>query len=432
MGVAVVITSVLLFMAVVALAVIQLLVWRAHVDLRKDTDSAVSQVYDDMDLAIQALEKKQSEAVTTKVVTANTVKIGSSSISHSAPSGETLHPPVSPKPTPEPNPKPKPKPTQTVEGFAADDQWIHMTDASGQKYHPGGIAAATAWLRDGMTIPGGTCVSEAPGTPGMSGGSVCMGGSADASALNIIGRSPVTAVPSSRVVRVHDALSFSNGTSAIATMPVNYSDKSGPRVLTVSPLGAIADGSYGKPQPSEEGLVYVNGALATRSLMATDSIDGSTSSHVTIGILEGRKQPAMLMGSDSGLWIMGSDTNGNMALESYGRDNAFRMSMGRSGMGVMLAPGEVPGEAVDVQGNIRASGKLCAGSECVTSENLSAVKSLLQQPSPATVARDTANAIVAQQQQQLTALQDQLKQQQQLQQQMQLQLQAASTPAVSK
>ena len=423
MGVVIIVTSVLLFLAVTTLAVLLILLWRSHVHLRKDTDAAVDQVYDDMDHAIADLEKRQSQSITTKVVSAATVKIGDSRISHTAPKDEKLQPPpVPPPPAAKPEAKPAAKPAATVEKFESapkEDQWIHMTDASGKNYHPGGLAAATAWLRDGMTMPGGTCISEvsAPGTIG--GGRLCMGGKDGADALNLVGRGQATQPAGPRMVRVQDALSFStDGKTVMAMMPASKASKE--KLLTVSTIKAMQDGSYLTSKPSEMGHLMVAGGLATTQGVFIGNPDTFAKSSI---LSDATQKPTTVMRGAQGVWETTVDADGSWALTGstmQSRPAALLRAVGNKGVGVMLPNGAQPGEALDVNGTVRASGKLCIGSTCLTSDDIAALKQMRTQPSPAKVATDVATTVskqVADQQQQ-KIMQSLQQTQQQAQQQL--------------
>jgi len=91
---------------------------------------------------------------------------------------------------------------------------MYLTDATGEEYLKGGLAAASTWLRDGVQMPSGGCVKEVGA--GTQGSSVCFGnggaGGGEPGALNLIGKRAgvvgqgVYSVADPRRVRVWDQL----------------------------------------------------------------------------------------------------------------------------------------------------------------------------------------------------------------------------------
>ena len=129
---------------------------------------------------------------------------------------------------------------------APEDQWMYMTDPTGSRLFQGGLAASTAWFRDGMQLAPGTCIKDSSAD----GGAVCFASSG-----------------ADRVVRVWDTLQAQS-------IKVGGGDGSGPAAMLThmapnkeAPRGALlVDTSFGvrgKMQVAEDaefdGLATFNG-----------------------------------------------------------------------------------------------------------------------------------------------------------------------------
>jgi hypothetical protein len=106
------------------------------------------------------------------------------------------------------------QPGGEVVALSPSDEWMYLTDPSGKRFLKGGLAASSAWLRDGAQLPAGSCVREVAGKNGAKKtGAVCFGGEAgDPAALNVVGRA--AEADGKRVVKVWDELQASSVSAA--------------------------------------------------------------------------------------------------------------------------------------------------------------------------------------------------------------------------
>ena len=98
MGTATIVIGSILLLAVIVLAVVLVILWRAQAHLKSKTMDMVDDVYDDMDSAFSDLKRQNAAGITTqrlqtKVVDAASVRLGDSVLSRVPPSAETAHPP---------------------------------------------------------------------------------------------------------------------------------------------------------------------------------------------------------------------------------------------------------------------------------------------------------------------------------------------------
>ena len=207
-----------------------------------------------------------------------------------------------------------------------------MTDASGSRYFKGGLAAATAWLRDGVQVSEGACVGEAAddGTRLATGGAVCFGNASSSGASGASGAQAATSIygrgqEGSRMVTLHD-------------------------VLQVGSVRAADSLSIGKAalRGGESGELKVGGDVMSGK--AFYGAHGFFATGVPGGAIVGRS------GTDGAFSGLADDASGSLRI--LARPSARNISFG-------FGHDHPDAMSVDRSGTLNVSGSLCVGETCV-------------------------------------------------------------------
>ena len=203
---------------------------------------------------------------------------------------------------------------------AASSDWMYLTDSSGSHFLQGGIAAASAWLRDGAQVQTGSCVREDDGTA--AGASSLCFGSGGMPGVQVRG----------------GPLAVDGGFSAgWFKSPAVFADQS--------------------PTSASPGSSAVTIETASTKALATG--------------------PGVRLGDS---WRIGATPGGGSVASA--KSGLFFESMGAKipiaqmnsrGVGILLPTGQSPAAALDVGGDARISGRLCVGSACIDSGGLASV-----------------------------------------------------------
>ena len=281
------------------------------------------------------------------------------------------------------------------EGFEQKESgdWLYLTDKSGSRYSKKGFAAASAWLRDGLQVSEGSCVSQAAkdGSPLPNGGSVCFGGGSDRHNLVTIRdsiKAPGSATFGGSVYGARGFMANSRGPG-----PIVGRAKPGTEGLLAAGLSDEADGTLRLSAfPGNAGLALSrSGALNSAAFAADPGRGAWIGSPATFSAPSARAWsapegayvkidpndpggPSVRLG---GPWRMGAAKDGSsFAVERTGVNGVqsiFPIVAATSGVGVMLPRGSRPASALDVGGDARVSGSLCVGGTCVDKSMFGAI-----------------------------------------------------------